>query len=290
VPETAGDRETEQETPAQHATPVLSTTPVHYAAPAQNASEPLHRAAAARHTTPAQQTTVAGFTRVPNELLDRIVPTLDTYDQSVLIRLYRLARGFNSDTCRVSVPTLAKACNISERQTRKSIVRLEGRGLVQRIEQDFSNKNMALRGTTFKILISDAAPARRASPEHQTAPAQHATPARGAANKVNTQKENTQTQKGVGAGSRFTKEECRKYADHLRSTGQGITNPGGYATAIHRTGEADELIAAFLIPVEQTPTINVSQCPDCEGTGWFFPNGPGKGAAKCKHLNYQSPA
>jgi hypothetical protein len=283
VPETGRDNIVEQETSARHATPAQQTAPVRSAAPAQNALEPLHRAAAAPRTTPAQQTTVAGFTRVPNELLDRIVPTLDTYDQSVLIRLYRLARGFNSDTCRVSVPTLAKACNISERQTRKSIVRLEGRELIRRIEQDFGNKNMALRGTTFKILISDGASARRATPEQQTTPAQYSTPARSAANKVNTQKENPQTQAGGSVGSRFTKEECRRYADHLRSTGQGITNPGGYATTIHRTGEADDAIAVFLIPRESTTSVDVSGCPNCAGTGFWYPNGAEKGVAKCKH-------
>jgi hypothetical protein len=288
VPETPKLSELTEEAPAQQTTPARRTTPARDTAPAQNAPEPLHRAAAAPRATPAQQTTVIGFTRVPNELLDRIVPTLDTYDQSVLIRLYRLARGFNSDTCRVSVPTLAKACNISERQTRKSIVRLEGRELIQRIEQDFGNKNMALRGTTFKILISDPTPARRTTPEQQTTPAQYSTPAHGAANKVNTQKENTQTQTGVGAGSRFTKEECRRYADHLRSTGQGITNPGGYATTIHRTGEADEAIAAFIMPEESTSAVDVSECPDCGGTGFWYPKGTEKGVARCRHTRHNT--
>lgn len=275
-------------TPEQQTTPALRATPARHAAAAQNEAEPLHRAAAAQRATPAQQTTVAGFTRVPNEILDRILPTLDTYDQSVLIRLYRLARGFNSDTCRVSVPTLAKACNISERQTRKSIARLEARELVKRIEQDFGNKNIALRGTTFKILISEATPARRATPEQQTTPAQYAAPARGAANKENTQKENTQTQAGVRAGSRFTLEECRRYANHLRSTGQGINNPGGYATTILRTGEADEAIAVFLSPVEAQTAVDASACPDCNGTGFWYPNGTDKGVARCAHLKLQS--
>jgi len=289
VPETVADSETDQAAPAQHTTPAQRTTPVprttpaRGAAPAQKEPEPLHRAAAAPRTTPVQQTAAAGFTRVPNELLDRIVPTLDTYDQSVLIRLYRLARGFNSDTCRVSVPTLAKACNISERQTRKSIVKLEGRELIQRIEQDFGNKNMALRGTTFRILISEATAARRTTPEQQTTPAHHAAPARGAANKVNTQKENTQTQAGAGGGSRFSLNECRKYAEHLRSTGQGINNPGGYATTILRTGEADDAIAAFLMPEENAAPIDVSGCPDCNGTGFRYPNGTEKGVKRCTH-------
>ncbi len=68
-----------------------------------------------------------------------------------------------------------------------------------------------------------------------------------------TSSETTHTQhlRAVGAvavcgGSRFTIEECRRYAKHLQSTGQGIKNPGGYATSIHRTGKADVLIEEFL--------------------------------------------
>jgi hypothetical protein len=50
----------------------------------------------------------------------------------------------------------------------------------------------------------------------------------------------------VRVGSRFTIEECRRYAKHLQSTGQGINNPGGYATTIHRTGDVDAQIEEFL--------------------------------------------
>lgn len=88
--------------PALHAAPAPQTTPAPRASAAQVEPEPLHRAAAARSAAPAQQTAVAGYTRVSNDLLDRIIPTLDTYDQAVLIRLYRLSRGFSSDTCRVA--------------------------------------------------------------------------------------------------------------------------------------------------------------------------------------------
>ncbi len=275
----------------EYITPAHGATPAQRASAAQNDFEPLHRAADAQRSTPAQQTTVAGFTRVPHELLDRILPTLDTYDQSLLIRLYRLTRGFNKDTCRVSVPTLSKACNISERQIRKSIIKLEGRGFIQRIGQDFGNKDLALRGTTFKIFLSDAAPARRTAHAQQTTPARHTTHAPSAANKVNTQKENTQTQEepsaGVRVSSRFTIEECRRYAEHLRSTGQGINNPGGYATTIHRTGEADVMIEAFLNPAPARASVDASQCPDCQGSGFWYPNGTSGGVAKCKHVNLE---
>ncbi len=56
------------------------------------------------------------------------------------------------------------------------------------------------------------------------------------------------------SASRFNLSDCRRYAEHLKATGQGIINPGGYATKIHNTGEADELIETFLSgkSVEQT--------------------------------------
>lgn len=73
---------------------------------------------------------------------------------------------------------------------------------------------------------------------------------------------------------------------HLQSTGQGINNPGGYATTIHRTGEADLLIESFLHPEaagEPPANLDTSQCPDCNGTGFYYPQGTEGGVARCKH-------
>jgi hypothetical protein len=39
------------------------------------------------------------------------------------------------------------------------------------------------------------------------------------------------------------------------------------------------------------PSIPEGQtCPDCSNTGWWFPDGPEKGVAKCKHANLNVPA
>lgn len=85
----------------------------------------------------------------------------------------------------------------------------------------------------------------------------------------------------MSAGSRFSLEECRLYAEHLHQSGQGIVNPGGYALTIRRTGEVDELIEKFLKP--QAKQFDASLCPDCHGTGFWYPNGTEHGVAKCKH-------
>ncbi|HEX8474867.1 MAG TPA: hypothetical protein VF666_12620 [Pyrinomonadaceae bacterium] len=34
---------------------------------------------------------------------------------------------------------------------------------------------------------------------------------------------------------------------------------------------------------KSTDTIDASKCPDCGATGWWYPNGPDKGVARCTH-------
>ncbi len=88
---------------------------------------------------------------------------------------------------------------------------------------------------------------------------------------------------GMRGGSKFTIEECRKYAQHLQSTGQGINNPGGYATAIFRSGEVDTQIEAFLSPSVASAPLKADGCPDCGGSGYYYPEGVEKGVKICKH-------
>ncbi|MDQ3173856.1 MAG: hypothetical protein M3Q91_09135 [Acidobacteriota bacterium] len=100
--------------------------------------------------------------------------------------------------------------------------------------------------------------------------------------------EDSRTGVGGSGRSKFSLEECRRWAEHLHRTGQGITNPGGYAKTIHRTGEDDHQIEQFLVSQSHrapsaTMSPNVSQCPDCHGTGFWYPQGVGHGVAKCKH-------
>jgi DNA-binding Lrp family transcriptional regulator len=220
-----------------------------------------------------------------NGIFDRILPSLKPTEQLVLLRLYRLTRGFNKETCRVTIGKLATSCNIGTTATRLAVQALENRGYIRRIGTDVANTNQNNRGIDFEMLLPAAAPTRRVGATRPVAPTLDVAPTPNVANKINTIKENTQTQEpaaGVRVGSRFTIEECRSYALHLQSTGQGINNPGGYATTIHRTGEADELIDRFLNPTVSTH-VDTSQCPDCKGSGFYYPNGPAGGVAKCKH-------
>ncbi|MDQ3803065.1 MAG: helix-turn-helix domain-containing protein [Acidobacteriota bacterium] len=95
--------------------------------------------------------------------------------------------------------------------------------------------------------------------------------------------QNGRATRGVGVGSKFSLEECLRYAEHLHRTGQGITNPGGFAMSIYRSGAADLLIDEFLRPAEKKKPVDISLCPDCKGSGVYYPDGFENGVAKCRH-------
>jgi hypothetical protein len=87
--------------------------------------------------------------------------------------------------------------------------------------------------------------------------------------------------------SKFSLEECQRYAAHLHNTGQGIKNPGGFAMAIHRSGMADPLIEKFLHPARDQTAQDISKCPDCKGSNFYYPKGVDKGVVKCKHARME---
>lgn len=267
--------------PIPQPAPIIQPAPVPQPAPVTDTPQPLPVTPAVSQTPPVTQV-AAGFTKLTNEVCDSIIPTLDTYSQSVLVRLLRLAWGFRKDECRVGLPSIAKYCNISESQARRAVRILIQRNLIEQTAQDFSNPVQSERGTTYKILIVGA-PSRQIAPAPQIAPVTQPAPVHQVPNTDKHTTEHTHTETVVRVGSKFSLAECRRYADHLSKTGQGIVNPGGYATKIHRSGEADDLVATFLNPSPAQMGVDASLCPDCRGTGFYEPGGAGMGVARCRH-------
>jgi hypothetical protein len=214
----------------------------------------------------------AGYTKTPNRYYDYLCGQLSPDEQAVYSQLFRLSHGHGKDTCFISNGRLSERSNVPLSTLKRVVLKLAGKGLVAKVSATHGPGKE--QGITYRVPALNQPKASQPVLSQPTV----------AHNKDHTHKE-THTQAGVRAGSRFTLEECRRYAEHLRSTGQGINNPGGYATTIKRTGEADESIAAFLAPAESQPVIDASACPDCNGTGFWRPGGEGKGVAKCKHSN-----
>jgi len=256
-----------------------------------------------------QQTIVdnnKGYYPVFNDISDRLIPELqlDPYQQAVLQRLYRLSRGWKSEECEVGLGTLAKFCVMSRSQVQRSVAKLIEKGLVESLG---SPKKGGKEGNRYRVLPSlktmprqtianptivsgtivggTIVPEEETSSQENTVVSQGIVPRGTIKNSNKELKNNTHTEPGVGVGSKFTLEECRKYARHLQSTGQGINNPGGYATTIHRTGEADMLIESFLRPQapSRSSNLDTSQCPDCHGSGFYYPKGVDGGVARCRH-------
>ncbi|HEV7902671.1 MAG TPA: hypothetical protein VGO96_02430 [Pyrinomonadaceae bacterium] len=230
---------------------------------------------------------VGGFTKFWHQLTDYLYGQLTPAEQVVHIQLFRLSWGHNKSSCKIGLPQLARRAGIGRSTAQIAVAGLINKGLIKKVQTHFGSDKE--QGNEYYVvppssMLTSSNQSKRSSlPESNSLPeSRH--------NKENTYKESTQTQDAPAAsvrvGSKFTLEECRRYAKHLQSTGQGINNPGGYATTIHRTGEADLLIESFLHPeATASPSANLdtSECPDCNGTGFYYPQGVEGGVSRCKH-------
>jgi len=233
---------------------------------------------------------VDGFLLWFHQLTDYLACQLTPHEQALYLQLYRLSWGFDNseDTtarCIIGFPRLAERSSMAESGARLAAKGLIQKGLVRKVAAVFG-KNRE-QGIEWEVFAPPALVKYRASrnkgPAQNDGPARTNGPLRPAPIKeINTHKEHTQTQSGVSVDSRFSLKECRRYADHLKQTGQVITNPGGYATKIFRSGEADAFIEAFLNPPAQ---IDISQCSDCRGTGFIYIDTSNHdiGVRPCKH-------
>jgi hypothetical protein len=176
----------------------------------------------------------AGFTKLHHQLVDHLYCQLSPKEQVVHIQLYRLSWGRGCPNCLISLPKLARRSNLSPRSISAAINLLESKGLIRR-GAVISGKGKD-QGIEYWVTPASAV-ARNASLASSASHARAASPAESVRSKEykeeTTHEEHIQTQACAGVASRFTLEECRRYANHLQKTGQGITNPGGFATTIH---------------------------------------------------------
>ena len=240
---------------------------------------------------------VNGYMKFWHQLTDHLYRQLTPAEQVVHIQLYRLSWGHAKPTCEVGLPRLAERAGIGRSTAQQAVNGLVRKGLIKKLKMIIgSNKEQGIEyyvEPPSSLLKSGSLPKNNSLLKSGSLPKstpikerdvlkEHTTQKR---DQVQSNKDEKEDDRGVRVGSKFTIEECRRYAQHLQATGQGINNPGGYATTIHRTGEADMLIENFLYPEAINPSSNLdtSQCPDCKGTGFYYPKGIEGGVARCKH-------
>jgi hypothetical protein len=233
-----------------------------------------------------------GYFPIYNDITDRMIRemTLDVYEQSVLLKMYRESRGWKSEECEISHAEIVRSCNISKSQSQRTLAKLSSKGLIVNMGRSKSgperNRFKVLPGLPVvpqkNISREDISREEADVPQENKVSGQDISYAN--TNKNNNKElVNTHTQPGVGVGSKFTLEECRRFAEHLQKTGQGINNPGGYATTIFRSGEFDAQIEAFLNPPSPSAALKADSCHDCGGSGYYYPEGVEKGVKICKH-------
>lgn len=222
---------------------------------------------------------VDGHLKLWYELIDHLYPQLTPNERAVHENLYRLSWGWDKPTCIVGLPKLAKRCNLAISTTQIAVNSLIEKRLVKKLGTVQGKGKQ--QGAIYEVIPPNAQLRAQGIPKSGSLSKSGSLPKSGI-NIVNTAKDTTQTQHRVSAASRFTLEQCRAYADHLKATNQGITNPGGYSTKIYRSGEADAMIEAFLQPSPQKP----STCPLCARSNGFIyvdVSNPDKGVRPCRH-------
>jgi helix-turn-helix protein len=93
---------------------------------------------------------VKGELRVPNTIVDSLLPTLEPAAALVYLRLYRLSHGYRRDTCLVGLQKLATATNTSQRTVQRAIEYLERRYLILREGASFGGK---IKGIQFRVKV-----------------------------------------------------------------------------------------------------------------------------------------
>ena len=117
---------------------------------------------------------VKGELRVPNTIIDSLLPTLEPAAALLYLRLYRLSHGYRKETCIVGLQKLASATNTSPRTVQRAIDYLERRQLILREGASFGGKT---KGIQFRVRVPGCPDANLASVDKTATQAKMATEA-----------------------------------------------------------------------------------------------------------------
>ena len=249
------------------------------------------------------------FYKKANAVADQIDRTLTPSESKVFEQLIRLSVGFNKEVCRVRVSVLMERTGYTSDKTVRAALRsLELKGRIERL----SARNSPL-GDEYRILAYSG---NTGVPEYRSTPAENtAVLGSKVTGQLNTsikdQNTDDETFSEMVAIFRQTTlaltskeptvaeaEKWRELAEVLaaelriaagRTTISSV--PAFMAEHLRRRlwkmdkrqaqVEGRELPDQIAVGSSSVPSGQI--CPDCSNSGWWYPDGPDKGVAKCKH-------
>jgi hypothetical protein len=250
------------------------------------------------------------FYRKPNQTADHLDRQLTPAESKVLDHLVRLSVGFNKDRCQVRISVLMDRTGYrSDKTVRTAIIGLEIKGLIKRA--DHANSPAG------DIYVIQPYSGNTGVPEYRSTAAKN-TPVleskiTGQLNTVLKDKNidddaalsamietlKTATKEITGRDIISTESErWKELADVLiaelkiaaaRTTVSNV--PAFLAEHLRRRlwkidkkqarAEGRELPDEVISAPQSA--LDTSSCPDCGGSGWWYPEGEAKGVAKCSH-------
>jgi hypothetical protein len=285
--------------------PLITAVPEH-----RGTGVPKHKTVSASESkTSSQVIPTSNFYRKANEVVDQLDRELTPAESKVFDHLIRLSVGFNKDWCQVRISTLQQRTGYRSDKT----VRAAVNGLIV--------KGRIARRTHHNNPLGDEYQIRAYSgntevPEYRSTPAENTQVLESKiTGQLNTDlKEKRFDDDAALAGLIATLKDAVKQVtgreasagdqERWRELGEVLVTELKIAAARTTVSSVPAFLAEHLrrrlwkIDKKQAqaegkelpdasavakPNDQTDKCPDCGGTGWWYPEGSERGVAKCKH-------
>jgi DNA-binding HxlR family transcriptional regulator len=240
------------------------------------------------------------YYRKPNEAADHIDRHLSPAESKVYEHLYRLIVGFNMRSRQLRVSTLKDRTGYKSMKTvRVALFGLESKGLIKKI-----SRNNDPLGDEYMILDSGTRVLEDSSAQVENTLVLESKTTRQLNTILKNKDRDDELPQLFAIFEQLERELTGKSSKPLawRELFELLTAELKIAAA--RTGQISS-VPAFLtehlrrrlwkkdkaqlereskeVASESAPQVDASKCQDCGGSGWWYPEGPEKGVAKCRH-------
>ena len=253
------------------------------------------------------------FYKKANEAADHLDRHLTPAESKVFEQIVRLTVGFNLDERQVRISVLQERTGYgSDKTVRAALKGLEQKGVIARIGRPNNSG-----GITYRILSYSGTPV----PQYSGTPVESTPVPRAKITgelKTDLKEQNTDDEAAPFAGviEAFTgavrdltgkapaaadEHRWRELAEVLvmelriaAARAESVSSvPAFFAEHLRRRlfkkDKAKLDSEAKASPAPATPQIDASKCPDCGGSGYFYPEGFERGVARCKHEKLSAP-